>query len=134
MKHQMPAQLLDARNRALEEVLIGPAAKMLHEIESYAAYAALVELAEFPIVRALVDDGDAAVVPAAGGYRVQRRSVIGAMAARLGDHRPGDAQKAVQRHEGLLGRIGWRVTALRRIGEDPGRAEDVAMRVATLRR
>src|ERR1700683_2589021 len=133
MKHQMPAQLLDARNRALEEVLIGPAAQMLHEIESYAAYATLVQLAEFPIVRALVDDGDAAVVPAAGGYRIQRRAVVGAVAARLDDHRAGDAQKAVQRHETLLGRVGGRVAALRRIGKDPGRAEDVAMRIATLR-
>jgi hypothetical protein len=103
MQHDVPAAALDAVEDAVEHDHVGRAAEMLDEIGAHAAHAAFVEPVEIGIGEAVVDDGDAAIAFGVGGDAVEHRQVVGAVAARLHDHRArpacsgGSARKEIPR-------------------------------------
>ena len=130
MQHHMPAEPLDAAEHRIEHREVRGAAEMPDEIETHASHAAGLQPVELGIGHAGIEDGDAAPGAAGSGDRVQHRRVVGAVAARLHDHRALDAEEGVQPAQRLGRRIGRGIGAARRIGVAVGRAEDVAMRVA----
>src|SRR5690242_2675994 len=76
-----------------------------------------VPLVEIGVGKRVVDDGDAAIALRVRMQAIHHRAVVGAVAARLHDHRARDAEIVVQRAQHLLRSVGRRVAAVWRIGE-----------------
>ena len=115
MQHHMPAAALDAVDHAVEHRHVGRAAQMLDEIEAHAAHAAGIRACRSRIAETVVDYGDAAIAFGVGRDAIEHRRVVGAMAARLHDHRTLDAKMRVQRGQHFLRRVFRRVAAVGRI-------------------
>lgn len=75
---------------------------MLDEIETHPADAAVKPCAERAVVETLVDNGNAAVTAVAGTDGVEGRTIIGAVAACLHDHRARDTEKPMHGRVGLI--------------------------------
>src|SRR5262249_11679132 len=134
MQNHVPSPALDAINHAIKHRHIGRAAKMFHEIETYAAHAAAIEGLEILVGEIIVDNCNAAIAPWIGGDAVEHGGVVGSVTARLHDDGALYSQMSVQRCQHLLRRIIRRVSPIGRVGKFRAGAEDMAMGVATARR
>jgi hypothetical protein len=130
VQHGVPAERRDAVEGPVEHMEVRRAAEVADEVEARPPDAAAVQCFELRVGRVGAEDADAAVGAAAGGDGVEHRAVVGAVAARLHDHRALHADRAVDAPELRDRRLRRRVAAVRRVGEAVGRAEDVAVRVA----
>ena len=128
----MPAHFFEPQRHPLEETQIGHAAQMLHEIEAHAAHAAVMEVVKVLLGDAFLDDGNAPIAATRRGDGVEHGAVVAAMAARLHDDRPLDAEEAMERYEAFLRRIGWCVASARAVREFRRRPEHVAVGIARL--
>ncbi len=127
---EVPSQRLNALDNAAEDIHIRHAAQVFDEIEAHAANPALLQSGVIPVGESFIDDGDAAITAAARGNGIEHRAVVCAVAARLNDYSPLDAENFVQGREALLGSVGRRVGAIGCVGKFRGGTEDVTMRVA----
>ena len=132
-----PAKLADAVEATAE---FGEARRQLEaaaEIESRAAHADAVQFVEFRVADAVVDDGDAAIVPLRSVFEnIVHQPVIGAVNRGLHEDRALDAHGVVQslhfRKGAILRRRIERVAIGGRISG--GVAKDVQMGVAGMSR
>ena len=113
---------------------VRPAAEMLDEVEADAPDSTVVQSGVVCLGEGRIDDRDAAVASAARLDGVEHGAIVGAMAARLNDDGPFDAEDRVQRRERLFRRIRRRIGPIRRVRECRARAEDMAMGVTRVRR
>jgi hypothetical protein len=90
-----------------------------------------VESVEILVGEVIIDDRNAAVAARVGGNAIEHGGIIGAMAARLHNHRAIDSEMRVQCCQHLLRGIGRRVTPVRRVVKFGRWPEHVAMRVTT---
>jgi len=101
----------------------------LEEVEADAANAAFMQSCEIGVRDRRIDHGHAARFPFGLGDGVQRRGIVGAVAAGLHDHVAGEAQAIAQGEElvrpGILGKV-LGLGAERKLRHRP---EDVAVRV-----
>ena len=130
VQHDVPAERLDPPQHAMEHLQVGRAAKMRDKIEAHATHTGFVERLQVVVRDRRVDDGNAAIAAVAPRDRIEHRSVVGAVAARLHNHPASEAQMVVQRGERFERRIGRRVAAIGGVGKALGGTEHVAVGVA----
>ena len=120
----------DAIDESPEHVELGRSAEVGDEVEAGAAHAGVVEAGDVGVGERLVDHRHPGVAALAALEGVDHRHVVGAVAARLDEHRPREPEPELQALEGVDAGVGWRVGAVGGVREPRGRAEDVAVRVA----
>ena len=134
MEHQMPAERLDLAHHAFQQVEIRHAAEMLDEVEADAPHAGQSHLRIIGRRRLRIDDRHAAVVFRPPCECVEHRAVVAAVARRLHDDGPVDAEMRMQRREILLRRILRRVAPVRCVRKHRAGAEHVTMGIGRSRR
>src|SRR6202030_2768519 len=101
-----PAKLADAIEATAE---FGEARRQFEpaaEIEPRAAHADAVQSVQFRVADAVVDDGDAAIIPLRSVFKnIVHQAVIGAVNRRLHEDRPLDAHGVVQNLDRRKGAI-----------------------------
>ena len=107
-----------------------PLALVVDQIEAHAADAGVVERADLIRGNVRLDHGDAAQPLPAARQRVEQRAVVGAVDARLHQHRAVDPEHAEQMQIVVERRIRRRVDALLRVGEGIGRTADMGVGIA----
>ena len=88
----MPSERPNALNDMVEHVHVRHAAEMLDEVEADAPDSAVVQRGVVRLGEGRIDDRDPAIAAAAGRDGVEHRAIVGAVAARLNDDGPFDAQ------------------------------------------
>ena len=88
---------------SLNHLYVGHAAQVPDEVEPHTADPPFVQAPIVGVLEGLVHNRDAAIPTAAVRNRIEHRSVVRAMAARLNDDGPLDPQHRVQRGEALPG-------------------------------
>ena len=131
---EMPAHLPDALGHALHDLRLRHALQVADEVEAHGADAALVVAAQLGVADVRLDDARATVRPARPRDGVERGVHVDAVAARVDDDGAGDAEVVVERLQRLLRRVGRRVGPVGVVRERVPGAEDMAVRVARVRR
>jgi hypothetical protein len=111
-----------------------PLALVVDEIETHAADAGFVERADLVRGNVRLDHRDAAQPLATPRQRIEQRAIVGAVDARLHQHRALDPEHAEQVQVVFQRRIRWRVDSLVCIGKALGGPANVRMGVAGARR
>jgi hypothetical protein len=125
---------LDPREQPIEHPKVRHAAQVLDEIKANAANSSLMQALQFCVGHRIFDACHPAIGAPAGGDGVQCHVHLRAMATRVDDDGPRDAQLAMQAAQILDRRVRRRVAAVGRKGKFRRGAKDMAMRIACTRR
>ena len=130
VQHDVPAERGDAPDDPPEDVEVRCPAEVGDEVEPGATHAGVVERADLRVGERIVDHRHAGEAPAATADGVEHRRVVGAVTARLDEHRAAEPEALLQLDELLESSVGRRVRTVDGEREPGGGSEDVAVRVA----